>query len=111
MARLWTCPKCKVKNERRFTKCRAEGCTGRKRKVSRPAHLSALDEPYEVWVERYGEQCGICGAKPAPKKKLQRDHDHETGEPRGLLCFRCNRFLTRWMTIPWLEAAIRYLRR
>jgi Recombination endonuclease VII len=47
-----------------------------------------LDE-YDQLLEAQGGGCAICGAKPG-KISLHVDHDHETGEIRGLLCFRCN---------------------
>ena len=35
--------------------------------------------------------CAICGIHQSElKKKLGIDHNHETGEIRGLLCIRCN---------------------
>lgn len=75
----------------------------------RPKHQLILDLPYEVWVARFGENCGICGRPPGPNRKLDRDHDHRTGEMRGVLCHRCNRALPDWMTVAWLRAAIAYL--
>jgi hypothetical protein len=66
--------------------------------------------PYEQWVEQFGERCGICGKPPKPGRRLDRDHDHATGEPRGLLCgMPCNRALTSRMTAEWLRAAAAYL--
>jgi hypothetical protein len=43
---------------------------------------------YDKLVEQYGEQCRICGATPEELGvfHLPIDHDHETGEVRGLLC-------------------------
>jgi hypothetical protein len=68
--------------------------------------MRALDLPYERYVEiNGGELCGICGAEPKPGKRLNRDHDHRSGEPRGLLCFRCNAALRPYMTSEWLLAA------
>jgi hypothetical protein len=75
----------------------------------RPAHRAALDLPYEDYVRlNGGEFCAICGALPK-SRRLHRDHDHATGRPRGLLCFRCNRFLTTWMTVEFLRKVIAYL--
>jgi hypothetical protein len=36
-------------------------------------------------------KCQICGRSSNPKKKLCIDHNHRTGEIRGVLCDRCNR--------------------
>lgn len=68
-----------------------------------------LEIPYEEWVIRYGEVCGICGRPPGPSRRLDRDHDHRTGESRGLLCHRCNRGLPNWVTPDWLAKAKAYL--
>lgn len=72
--------------------------------------MAALDVPYEEYVRRFGEVCGICGTGPKPGKRLHRDHDHRgQGEPRGLLCFRCNAALRPYMTAEWLERAQHYV--
>lgn len=39
--------------------------------------------------------CEICGKV----KRLYLDHDHETKQPRGWLCARCNQALGWWETI------------
>ena len=67
--------------------------------------------PYEWWVERYGELCGICGSGPSESRRLDRDHDHKTGQPRGLLCHTCNRRLWHGSSVEWLTAAAGYLER
>jgi len=57
-------------------------------------------------------QCSICKAKPK-KRKLDIDHNHITGEVRGLLCSQCNvaiGLLKGDETVSVLEEAIRYLR-
>lgn len=74
--------------------------------------MAALDIAYERYVElNGGEHCGICGAERKPEKRLDRDHDHKTGRPRGLLCWACNRQLRTWATVEWLLAAAAYLKR
>ena len=108
--RTWKCRKCGWANPRIVTYCRTDNCTGRKPNARQPAHMAALNElPYEWWVSEFGERCGICEREPSAKRRLDRDHCHKTGEPRGLLCHRCNRALPDWMTVDWLTRAARYL--
>lgn len=63
-----------------------------------------------MWVERYGERCGICGGLPKTRR-LHRDHDHRSGKMRGLLCFPCNAALRPYMTADWLRKAADYVDR
>lgn len=58
-----------------------------------------LRRAYGITVEYYRDlerrqegKCAICGSEPTDenRKKLQVDHDHETGKVRGLLCRPCN---------------------
>lgn len=108
MARVWTCRKCRTTWPRTKQLC---ACGGRRPAARKPKHTRALDDPYEIWVARFGGFCGICGAEPTAKRRLDRDHCHDTGEARGLLCHRCNRALPSWVTEEWLAAALAYLRR
>lgn len=79
----------------------------------RPKHLVALEADYDSYIElNGGEHCAICERRRTEKdRRLDRDHDHRTGQPRGLLCHRCNRALPSWMTAEWLDAAAEYLRK
>jgi hypothetical protein len=112
----WTCQRvenklpCKHVNPNRKRKC---GWCGKPRPArKRPAHLAALKEPYSVFLAlNGGEWCGICGAEPTSRRKLDRDHCHKTGRPRGLLCVRCNRQLASWCDPGWLRDAADYLER
>ena len=53
--------------------------------------------------------CAICGQKPSASA-LHYDHDHETGEFRGWLCFRCNAGLGMFEdNVEYLAKAIAYL--
>jgi hypothetical protein len=45
---------------------------------------------YEEWLDSQGGVCAICEMLPADGKHLDVDHDHRTGQVRGLLCRRCN---------------------
>lgn len=57
-----------------------------------------------------GGACAICG-RPEPKNKsLNVDHDHQTGEVRGLLCTNCNQMIGHAAdSRDRLEAGARYL--
>ena len=109
--RSWTCkPGCLSVNEPRKRKCQACGKARPKRRKAK--HLVALEVEYAEYVAlNGGEHCGICGTPGSSSRRLDRDHDHRTGKPRGLLHPRCNRALPNWITPEWLDAAAAYLRR
>jgi hypothetical protein len=50
-------------------------------------------DEYERILEAQGGVCGLCESPPSPGISLHVDHDHGTGEIRGLLCVRCNNAL------------------
>jgi hypothetical protein len=64
-------------------------------------------------LEDQGHVCAICGTKdPGYKGRFVVDHDHDTGNVRGLLCDRCNTgigFLQDNIAV--LRSAINYLER
>jgi hypothetical protein len=65
-------------------------------------------ERFDEMVKEVGGRCLICGEV----KPLVPDHDHETGEVRGVPCGSCNSALGLFKdSVETLEAAIRYLRR
>lgn len=74
--------------------------------------MKALEIPYEAYVElNGGDVCGVCKTPSTTARRLDRDHDHKAGAPRGLLHARCNRALPNWVTPDWLRAAADYLER
>lgn len=44
----------------------------------------------ELYAELVIEQCGRCAICGEAPQRLCIDHDHKTGQLRGLLCSRCN---------------------
>lgn len=59
--------------------------------------------PYQVeQLKDYG--CCICGSH----KKLSVDHDHTSGNARGILCHKCNIWMAAIDAPGWLEKALRY---
>lgn len=71
-----------------------------------PARWRALEKRFGISKETYlqilAEQkgrCYICHKTPydtKPRRNLAVDHDHSTGNIRGLLCFNCNHRLLGW---------------
>lgn len=92
-AREWA----KANPERVAAQAEAYRASGRKKTSDRKSYLKRkygiTIEKYEAMLALQGGGCAICGRRPRPDIALHVDHDHETGEIRGLLCFPCNNFL------------------
>jgi hypothetical protein len=67
-------------------------------------------QQYDRILERQGGVCALCAASPTPGISLHVDHDHGTGDIRGLLCVRCNNALGLFREDPaLLKRAARYV--
>lgn len=65
---------------------------------------------YDAILEAQGGVCALCESPPTPGISLHVDHDHGTGEVRGLLCMRCNNALGLFREDPdLLKRAARYV--
>jgi len=65
---------------------------------------------YKEMLNRQGGVCAVCSEEPK-QKRLCVDHDHNTGEIRGLLCNSCNYMLGNANdSIEVLRNAIKYLK-
>ncbi len=69
-------------------------------------------EQYEQLLQNYCKKCSICGSTTSDHgHRLAIDHDHRTGEIRGILCKSCNLGIAHFRDDPYLlEGAILYLR-
>lgn len=73
---------------------------------------------YDALFAEQDGRCGVCGKKWEPltkagvkARKMHRDHNHTTLQPRGLLCANCNRHLKDRFPTSWYLKAYNYLRR
>ncbi|KKM14069.1 hypothetical protein LCGC14_1709810 [marine sediment metagenome] len=85
------CRECRLEVKRRYNL--------RKRTAARGITV----EVYERMVEAQGGLCLICG-KGGHNGSLAIDHDHKTGEVRGLLCNSCNFGIGNFKDSPKLMA-------
>ena len=71
-----------------------------------------IDE-YESILNEQGGVCAICKQKnPTKIREMALDHNHDTGQVRGILCENCNRGLGLFKeNQEYLNSAIEYLGR
>ena len=72
---------------------------------------------YDALFKKQKGKCAICGKEWEPltkrggrARRMYRDHNHRTMQPRGLLCHFCNRHLKAWYTTEWYLKAYNYLK-
>lgn len=81
----------------------------RRERLKRKFGISVED--YESMLAWQGGVCGIC-KNPPLQRRLAVDHDHQTGEVRGLLCMSCNISIGHMQNdVAVLSSAIAYLER
>jgi hypothetical protein len=87
----------------------------RTRRVYLKSAYGITPEEYDKILESQSGVCGICKleqATTARQYRLYVDHDHRTGQIRGLLCHTCNLGLGHFKDqIPLLQNATDYLRK
>ncbi len=109
-----------------YSKCKACVCARNKKWRDEPKNRIRKNEgnkrnhllrtfglKWSDYTDMHEDQQGLCMIcnKPQSGRKLAVDHNHSTGEVRGLLCDGCNRGLGYFKDNPaLLEGAITYLR-
>jgi hypothetical protein len=67
-------------------------------------------EQFDSMLAAQNGKCAICGGTPKPGFSLCIDHDHATGQVRGLLCLLCNSAIGKLHDDPELvRVALDYL--
>lgn len=84
---------------------------GREASWLRAGIVGMTYEIYEQMLEEQNHKCAVCLTDQSLlKKNLGVDHNHSTGEPRGLLCDACNRAIGYLKESKHLfNAAVQYL--
>jgi len=116
MPRYWSCS-CGARNERIKQRCAT--CRRSRPKPRVPRHARTLrDDPYETYC-RVNEQihgvtdesCAVCGKPRSQERRHDRDHDHRTGNPRGLACVFCNKHMPVGLTLELARLIVAYMER
>jgi len=89
-------------------------CAPKGRRINRQANYRRKYgievEEYERLLAEQGGVCAVCGG--SDNRRLNTDHNHATGEVRGLLCSNCNLGIGKFRDNPeFLTAAAAYLER
>jgi Recombination endonuclease VII len=65
-----------------------------------------MPETYAAMLAAQNGRCAICDRPPNGRGGLHVDHDHKTGEIRGLLCHSCNVSIGHFQDDPTLIAKV-----
>lgn len=79
-------------------------------KLSNLFTTKQISQMREELVKTHGNQCAIC-EKPRThfKKNFALDHNHKSGKIRGLLCYRCNKFVLGRLDLKTVKILLNYL--
>lgn len=86
---------------------------GRRRERQKWAHRKMKYGLSQIeWLKLFlsqGAVCAICGGTEPHGPDWATDHNHHTGQTRGILCFPCNMGLAVLEKRDWTIAATAYL--
>lgn len=92
------CKECKTKSSMQWRANNKERYNATQRmyhaknyQVDRLKRYNITPEQHKAMFEEQGGVCKLCKKPQEGKRPLVVDHNHATGEVRGLLCYGCNR--------------------
>ena len=83
--------------------------------MSRASHLrlnyGLTEQQYQDLLDSQGGGCAICGKTPEEEgRNLAVDHNHKTGEIRGILCsYHNHRVVGKWTDTELLRKVLEYI--
>ena len=93
-----TCKPCAAKHARQWARDNVQRASATKRRSDLKWMYGMTVADYDTLLSSQGGVCAICRQSETMTRKgkplrMPVDHDHITGEVRGILCHRCNRAL------------------
>ena len=81
-------------------------------KLSKLFTRKQIDALREELIAKHGDQCAICKRPRTDfKNKLSLDHNHRSGQVRGLLCFYCNKYKVGRHSLETAKTVYDYLKK
>jgi hypothetical protein len=91
------CSRCKIEKEIDQFRKRRSAPDGRQylcnechRDDTRNRKYGITSASYDAMLEQQGGGCAVCHEACITGRRLAVDHEHASGQVRGLLCSRCN---------------------
>ena len=103
------CKKCATAAATKWRKDNVDTSKAIRRRMTLKQYGLSMSD-YAALLEKQGNGCAICGGQCSSGLRLAVDHNHYTGEVRGLLCWHCNTGIGKLKDSPHLVAkAVVYL--
>jgi hypothetical protein len=109
----YSCKKCEAPRFKKYREDNKEKVNNSRLKWNRKKSYNFPPELFEARFDEQGKICAICKSPNAGGRgAFHADHNHETNQPRGILCHNCNVALGNFKDDPeLLKAAIEYLQK
>lgn len=105
----WRCPQCWEPTAYKVGSRRGQICTDCAPNDRFRSLVKRYGVDQHMWNAMYFEQDGKCAIESCFREARSVDHNHRTGELRGLLCQGCNVAVGFIESAHWLTDALDYL--
>jgi hypothetical protein len=106
--KAWYCKECTLTKVKEYYY--SENGNIKKKAANRRFITGFTPEDFNAQLAKQGGVCAICGTDDPGKMDFCADHNHNTGQKRGVLCRKCNSGLGHFQDNPEIIAkAIEYL--